>query len=193
MIFEFIEFAKRTELRAADFLNLLRDFENSVKEKKKYEKTEFVNITTMHYAKGHQWEHVLIPRLERDIFPQNDIEIDSERRLLYVAISRARSSLTLFAPDDDNLKLWVTDMIPCAPIDRRASKFLFDINFRKAFANGKVYLKALGGGEHLGSVELNVPFQEKEAAKRLGALFNGRRKKWYVPAGMDTQPFDRWL
>jgi exodeoxyribonuclease VII large subunit len=40
---------------------------------------------------------------------------------------------------------------------------------------------------------LNVDFSEKDEAKRLGARWDFRQKKWYVPAGHDLAPFTRWL
>lgn len=42
-------------------------------------------------------------------------------------------------------------------------------------------------------IELNVPFMEKDEAKRLGARWNGAAKRWYIPAGVATAPFARWL
>jgi len=42
-------------------------------------------------------------------------------------------------------------------------------------------------------VLLNVPFSEKNVAKKLGAKWNGERKKWYVPAGLDTTAFEQWV
>jgi exodeoxyribonuclease VII large subunit len=42
-------------------------------------------------------------------------------------------------------------------------------------------------------LELNVPFLEKDEAKRLGARWNGASKRWYIPNGIDAAPFARWL
>lgn len=42
-------------------------------------------------------------------------------------------------------------------------------------------------------IELNVPFIEKEDAKRLGARWNSGSKRWYIPQGVDRTPFLRWL
>jgi hypothetical protein len=39
---------------------------------------------------------------------------------------------------------------------------------------------------------LNVPFAEKDEAKQLGARWDAKRRKWYVPAGVDAAPFARW-
>ena len=39
---------------------------------------------------------------------------------------------------------------------------------------------------------LNVPYAEKDEAKKLGAKWDSNRKKWYVPQGVDAEPFSRW-
>ena len=40
---------------------------------------------------------------------------------------------------------------------------------------------------------LSASFKEKEAVKALGARFDFTSKKWFVPEGMDLQPFAPWL
>ncbi|WP_320534369.1 DUF5710 domain-containing protein [Robbsia andropogonis] len=40
---------------------------------------------------------------------------------------------------------------------------------------------------------LDVPFKEKQSARELGAKFDRREKKWYVPAGSDPSLFARWM
>lgn len=48
----------------------------------------------------------------------------------------------------------------------------------------------------MGRTYLNVPYEEKEAAKRSGAKWDGGIKKWYVPAYDKLKhyaPFCRWL
>jgi hypothetical protein len=47
-----------------------------------------------------------------------------------------------------------------------------------------------GGGK--AQAFLNVPYAEKDEAKRLGARWDPARKKWYVPHGVDLEPFSRW-
>lgn len=44
-----------------------------------------------------------------------------------------------------------------------------------------------------GRVDLEVPFAEKDEAKSLGARWDPACKTWYVPAGLDSRPFQRWL
>ncbi len=40
---------------------------------------------------------------------------------------------------------------------------------------------------------LQVPFAEKDDAKKLGARWDAARKVWYVENKDDMTPFDRWL
>ena len=40
---------------------------------------------------------------------------------------------------------------------------------------------------------LTVDFKEKEAAKALGARWDGEQRKWYVPDGRELAPFAKWL
>jgi hypothetical protein len=42
-------------------------------------------------------------------------------------------------------------------------------------------------------IDLNVPFHEKDAAKRLGARWDADRKTWFAPDGADLGAFERWL
>ena len=39
---------------------------------------------------------------------------------------------------------------------------------------------------------LAVPYEEKDAAKRLGARWDPSAQRWYIPAGHDPEPFARW-
>lgn len=41
-------------------------------------------------------------------------------------------------------------------------------------------------------MDLNVPYAEKDEAKRLGARWSPERRCWYVPAGSDPLPLSRW-
>ncbi|MEX2962111.1 ATP-dependent helicase [Microbulbifer sp. TYP-18] len=67
--------------------------------------TDAVLITTMHQAKGLEWDQVIIPSLTQHnmpYLPQRDLstptKVESERRLMYVAMTRARCQLYLLAP-----------------------------------------------------------------------------------------------
>lgn len=64
---------------------------------------EAVTLSTVHSAKGLEWAVVLIIDLVQDRFPSrhallNDDDYEEERRLLYVACTRAKDELVLLAP-----------------------------------------------------------------------------------------------
>jgi DNA helicase-2/ATP-dependent DNA helicase PcrA len=62
-----------------------------------------VTIATMHAAKGLEWEYVFIPGLVEGVVPYvlalTEHNIAEERRLLYVAITRAKKSVWLSWPN----------------------------------------------------------------------------------------------
>ena len=61
-----------------------------------------LNLTTIHQAKGMEWPVVILPWLVEGVFPNaRSIEeggIDEERRLFYVAVTRAKDRLYLMCP-----------------------------------------------------------------------------------------------
>ena len=59
-----------------------------------------VVLSSIHAAKGLEWNHVFIPRLKEGVLPisyamNSDELMAEERRLFYVAVTRARDSLSL--------------------------------------------------------------------------------------------------
>ncbi len=64
---------------------------------------EVLVLSTIHQAKGLEWSHVFIPRLVEESFPhRRSLEEpgggDEERRIFYVAVTRAMNQLTLTYP-----------------------------------------------------------------------------------------------
>jgi DNA helicase II / ATP-dependent DNA helicase PcrA len=78
-----------------------------------------VTLATMHAAKGLEWDAVLIPSLTEGIMPivhaRTAEAIEEERRLLYVAVTRARVHLALS---------WAPARTPGAEPTRQRSRFL---------------------------------------------------------------------
>jgi superfamily I DNA/RNA helicase len=52
-------------------------------------------LTTMHSSKGLEWDHVWIARAEEGVVPDDKSPESEERRLFYVAMTRARDSLVI--------------------------------------------------------------------------------------------------
>lgn len=61
--------------------------------------TDKVNLMTVHCAKGLEYDYVFVTGMEEDLFPlsgeSTKSEEEEERRLFYVAVTRAKKSLTI--------------------------------------------------------------------------------------------------
>jgi ATP-dependent DNA helicase UvrD/PcrA len=80
----------------------LADFSAEVAQRAEYGHApvaDAVTISTMHAAKGLEWAAVLIPSLVEGVMPivhaRTQEAVEEERRLLYVAVTRAREHLVL--------------------------------------------------------------------------------------------------
>ena len=68
-----------------------------------HDSSDVLVLSTVHQAKGLEWQHVFVPRLIEESFPhRRSVEEpggeDEERRIFYVAITRAMNELTLVYP-----------------------------------------------------------------------------------------------
>lgn len=81
--------------RFVESISLLTD-----DEEKKNENQDRVKLMTIHSAKGLEFDYVYVTGLEENLFPSSmslgtRAELEEERRLFYVAITRAKKKLTL--------------------------------------------------------------------------------------------------
>jgi ATP-dependent DNA helicase UvrD/PcrA len=65
-----------------------------------YDENALITLMTLHSAKGLEFDHVFLTGMEEGVFPhsrsQNDLEeLEEERRLCYVGMTRAKETLTL--------------------------------------------------------------------------------------------------
>lgn len=49
-----------------------------------------------------------------------------------------------------------------------------------------------GPAKNGGPVYINVPYEEKDEAKALGARWDSEKKKWYIPEGIKSEGFNKW-
>lgn len=79
-----------------DFLTTTMLDHNHLPKKEKDRIEDRVNVMTFHSAKGLEFEAVFLVALEDHIIPhEKSLQLEEERRLMYVAITRAKKNLTL--------------------------------------------------------------------------------------------------
>lgn len=66
-------------------------------------------LTTMHSAKGLEWPKVLIIAVEEGLAPHMDGELEEERRLFYVAMTRAKQRLILSSVREGNISPFIAE------------------------------------------------------------------------------------
>jgi superfamily I DNA/RNA helicase len=74
-------------------------------------------LTTMHSSKGLEWDHVWIARAEETIAPDAKSTEPEERRLFYVAMTRARESLMISGTAKNFASRFVTEAQIEAPAE----------------------------------------------------------------------------
>jgi DNA helicase II / ATP-dependent DNA helicase PcrA len=120
----FVEDPQREEKAINSFLeevSLLTD----VEKKEDDDDKDYVTLMTVHSSKGLEFRNVFIVGLEEDLFPSQMMlgsreDLEEERRLFYVAITRAEKRLTLSYA---NTRYRFGRLVPC-----EASRFLDEID-----------------------------------------------------------------
>ncbi|MDO9533902.1 MAG: ATP-dependent helicase [Bacillota bacterium] len=92
-----------------DFANRLVYLDKLIKNSSKNKNTNAVTLSTIHSAKGLEWEQVYLVDLVEGIIPDrqavesqgtNPARLEEERRLFYVGMTRAKRALTLCVPSN---------------------------------------------------------------------------------------------
>ena len=73
-----------------------------------------LNLSTLHSAKGHEFDAVILFAMDNDTMPNNQdrrlaANLREARRLFYVGVTRARKELYLVFTKDQNSQ-WVYDL-----------------------------------------------------------------------------------
>lgn len=94
-----------------------------------------VTLTSIHRAKGLEWPLVIMPGLREGGLPVEELDnekpiVESERRLCYVGMTRAKESLVLIHPEDTLLDAHLQNGIASGNVAGQsiASRFLYESN-----------------------------------------------------------------
>jgi len=134
----FSSYARHTKMSLKEFVDHIRYLLGKSKDKTSTD--EYVLITSIHRSKGLEWPFVIMPGLVEGKFPHvgrdgviSKEELEDERRLFYVGMTRAIKQLVLIAPNDKRLHTHLQagcdkphEMIE--PGDGVASRFLYETN-----------------------------------------------------------------
>lgn len=140
-----------------------------------------IAIMSMHRSKGLEFPCVILPGWTKGSFPRNGDDLAEDRRLAYVAITRATHQLVLLTSADRNLEIHVNelDRLKYTDADNVMSEFVFNaepglsMQLAKAILSpkatkqhwrvrdarvGRAYVEALGLSEQFA-------FEESESAQ----------------------------
>lgn len=172
----FVAHARQAGASVGDFLVSLEQAQRRAGQLKKHEHA--LTLATARDAKGKEWRHVLLPFLAKGEFPDARNEPGEERRLFYVAITRASERLVLFVPEGER-----HPFVDVMRLDE--ARVVGAESLRENLAQAAAPAPA--------RIYLAVPFGEKDAAKALGAQWDGVARKWWISGTTPTRPFKRWM
>lgn len=116
-----------------DWLEHIRNYTEQLKHQKCDKTENSVEIVTMHASKGLEWNMVILPEVNEGMVPHKKAglkeELEEERRMFYVAMTRAKKYLFLFyiKPDTDNKNKIQKDILDHQESKLVPSRFLYEI------------------------------------------------------------------
>ncbi len=137
------------------------------------EHTDAVHLITIHNTKGLEFKNVIITGLETGVFPRDSgdfDELEEERRLMYVACTRAKDMLYMTSCSSRRLYGSVSFMQP--------SRFLFEIDNSLVTIYGGQTVKTTGAFQNERYKKNTYSLKENPYGKQIDASgFNIRKNK----------------
>lgn len=171
----FVGFCKS---RQGSISELVRDIESlRAAQNSTRENHDAVLITSVHRSKGLEWPMVILPKLAEGHFPyirdDGDVDMQSERRLFYVAMTRAIQRLVLVVPPDDHLAkaLHISNSMVPAELygnKERASRFIYEADLTPCIALGQALYNNAG---YLDMETIGEPDLFNQYLTKVGAQF----------------------
>ncbi|MHA1146621.1 MAG: ATP-dependent helicase [Promethearchaeota archaeon] len=144
-------------------LNISNIESKSVRMEKKKEEEKPLLLSTIHRAKGLEWRVVFIPMLAEGHFPSNRVVGDpdgfeEERRVFYVAVTRAKDQLYLLSPS----LVWSFRGLQTA----RLSQFITELS-PGVYKKSRVNFKKKPNNQFVSAVEIYQSHPKNATAKPL--------------------------
>lgn len=130
-----------------------------------------LTLATCHEAKGKEWDTVIVPNLAPGEFPRSHQDPAEERRLFYVALTRAKQHFLVLTP------LGTTH------------PYLQAMNLDAARQAERVQVI----NDRPDRIYLEVPYADKEQVKSLGAQWDYVQRKWWITRAMPKRSFSKWM
>lgn len=163
---EFITICEQNSMKEKSLLEFLQEFALLSDIDTQQPQKNAVHLLTCHSAKGLEFNYVYLTGLEEGLFPYLDeddpyADIEEERRLCYVAMTRARKRLILSGAAS---RLYYGRVIP----DRLMSRFLFEIDLQNVEVYGIKKNVENNKTIHLPDKKMLSTKEEKKREYRLG-------------------------
>ena len=118
-----------------------------------------------------------------DLQANTTVEIDGQVHVEPAGQEEAKFH-SVYARDGEGFATWLKDF----PERQQAEKYAQAVTQVSGMAKGLTMDQTKAERTYI-----NVPFKEKNQAKEMGAKWDGGKRSWFVPAGVDTAPFEKWM
>jgi ATP-dependent DNA helicase UvrD/PcrA len=165
-----------------------------------------VTLATVHKVKGLEWPHVIVHDATSGLFPHRlSTDIEEERRVFHVAITRAMESLTLVA-DVQSPSMFLDELAGLGPeqpeeaaipaVSARKGPAPIDATNGLALRWGGYSCTVQSVDQHhvtvtIGASTVTIPFGSEVSIDGLPRLLVAPRKPSTRPDGRDSQPSAR--
>ena len=130
-----------------------------------------ISLSTIHSSKGLEWNKIYLVGMNNSYFPNQKSDINEERRLFYVAVTRAKSDLIMTLNENDNCSILLTELDDCLFKKEFMFQQLINNLVSKLPANDKIntvtnIINSLSGQDYINLknsyILKNIKYERKE-------------------------------
>jgi DNA helicase-2/ATP-dependent DNA helicase PcrA len=175
----FLQIAERSGT-AVEFLDMLGPLAAHRQDKPPQE--DHASIMTAHRAKGLEFSLVMVAGLARGIFPdvRPESELEEERRIAFVIVTRAIDRLILFHPEDTNLAAMVKDpaFVPVGDPQTQASPYVYEGDLGLVYAISEAIRSGEGGSINARSSDVAARYLDQIGRRDIQIVVSEAARKF---------------